>query len=624
MNLLDAELLEFGFRKEATEPAKSEPESYQLLLAKMKEIKADSDSKRYGLKHKKLRALMLKAPKDWVIDSPGEHHPGITHKGTGFKFHTNRRSIPWEVPIQEKAAAPDYVQALATTPAPSSLGIDSLKGYFQNYIQRFKSIGRDREVRQDILDGGKPDYYVRKLLRPSLASKNPVDRVISKLADDQTQNITAGAGYGGLAGAAGSAAVRSARAGLGRIGPSVLDLGAMTFQSPTAAPVIHQLLGAGPEAERLMGYLKSPLWAKYMLLGGHLSGVSAEMQQQARRLVFGLDPLFKSIPSRFGDVLPHAHRSEALDDQFVQRLAAGNSMGHTNISLADQPADAPWGGRVHNFAGSPTGGRVATFSLDEMMNSDWMDNPMAAVRLRPTAPVDQVKGLAAAQPIFNVQGVSEFTPPKYDRSVFIDAALREAAPELSSGGKSMLHPPLTRLLTWLGAGKGWAADQARSMAKDYAGAIHKTIIQPMNIATRRVKDPAMLEEISKSLTHGCRGHVCSTAAADVLNAANPSLLGQASRSVTPFDYVRKAGPGKSFEVLGLRLPNSFLVDNDGAWQTGKLLRSHLEKFTPAAIRAPLVAGLGATSLWAGGKAMSALSAPKSVDPRLSGMFAPKA
>jgi hypothetical protein len=65
-------------QKKATAPS---------VLDRLKAIKAESDRKNYARKHQLLRVLLQDYPSEFVIDSPGGKHPGITHSPTGFRMH---------------------------------------------------------------------------------------------------------------------------------------------------------------------------------------------------------------------------------------------------------------------------------------------------------------------------------------------------------------------------------------------------------------------------------------------------------------------------------------------------------------------------------------------------------
>ena len=110
-DLLDEELAELGF-KAAAVPTQ-EATDHTVTLDQLRQAKSHSDSRRYGLKHKLLQKLMRQSPGEWVVDQPGERHPGVTHVPTGFRLHTNRRTIPSEV---KSAETPDYIRAFHMTP----------------------------------------------------------------------------------------------------------------------------------------------------------------------------------------------------------------------------------------------------------------------------------------------------------------------------------------------------------------------------------------------------------------------------------------------------------------------------------------------------------------------------
>jgi hypothetical protein len=74
----------------------------QLLL----EAKAHSDAKRYGHKHFLINRSMTERPDEWVIDTPGGPHPGVTHLPTGFKLHMAASKIPPTIKVDSNYALP--------------------------------------------------------------------------------------------------------------------------------------------------------------------------------------------------------------------------------------------------------------------------------------------------------------------------------------------------------------------------------------------------------------------------------------------------------------------------------------------------------------------------------------
>ena len=63
------------------------------VLDQLRQAKDESDRKHYHKKHHILRELIAKSPNDWWMDSAG-HHPGVTHRPTGFRFHLPAAAIP--------------------------------------------------------------------------------------------------------------------------------------------------------------------------------------------------------------------------------------------------------------------------------------------------------------------------------------------------------------------------------------------------------------------------------------------------------------------------------------------------------------------------------------------------
>lgn len=66
-----------------------------IQLKKLKEAKKLSDRNDYEGKHKILKELLQKYPKDFKVDSSlNNKYVGLTHKPTNFKIHTPRTLIP--------------------------------------------------------------------------------------------------------------------------------------------------------------------------------------------------------------------------------------------------------------------------------------------------------------------------------------------------------------------------------------------------------------------------------------------------------------------------------------------------------------------------------------------------
>lgn len=66
----------------------------QPVLPTLQKAKEKSDSGDYRAKAALLNGLMRENPAQFVVDSTGPGHPGITHVPTGFKFHLPRTAIP--------------------------------------------------------------------------------------------------------------------------------------------------------------------------------------------------------------------------------------------------------------------------------------------------------------------------------------------------------------------------------------------------------------------------------------------------------------------------------------------------------------------------------------------------
>jgi hypothetical protein len=183
--MLEGELAELGFKQ--AEVPKQEPTDQTVVLDQLRQAKSHSDAKRYGLKHKLLQRLMRQAPGEWVVDQPGVHHPGVTHVPTGFRLHTNRRTIPSEV---KQAETPDYIRAFNATPLqPGDSWRTVAKNYLNAYRQKFRDIQSTRRYIDNRLLVGNPNANAIKLQRLiDPPPTNPIDAVVSKFAASESSS----------------------------------------------------------------------------------------------------------------------------------------------------------------------------------------------------------------------------------------------------------------------------------------------------------------------------------------------------------------------------------------------------------------------------------------------------
>lgn len=61
----------------------------ELLTAKL-----ESDRRNYAAKHSRLRAAILAAPQEFVVDSDQDGLVGLTHIPTGFRSHLPKQAVP--------------------------------------------------------------------------------------------------------------------------------------------------------------------------------------------------------------------------------------------------------------------------------------------------------------------------------------------------------------------------------------------------------------------------------------------------------------------------------------------------------------------------------------------------
>jgi len=74
------------------------------VIAKLKQLKAESDRHNWKAKHALIQELLMKYPDDFKVDSEDQHLVGLTHK-SGFRFHTPRRVLPsgWKSRLSPEA-----------------------------------------------------------------------------------------------------------------------------------------------------------------------------------------------------------------------------------------------------------------------------------------------------------------------------------------------------------------------------------------------------------------------------------------------------------------------------------------------------------------------------------------
>ena len=59
-------------------------------MSQLEQAAQASHRRDYKRKRHLLRQILGKDPSAFVVDQPGGKYPGVTHKATGWKYHTDR------------------------------------------------------------------------------------------------------------------------------------------------------------------------------------------------------------------------------------------------------------------------------------------------------------------------------------------------------------------------------------------------------------------------------------------------------------------------------------------------------------------------------------------------------
>lgn len=61
-------------------------------MSQLEQVAQASARRDYARKRHLLRQILGKDPDAFTVDQPGGKYPGITHKATGWKYHTDRQT----------------------------------------------------------------------------------------------------------------------------------------------------------------------------------------------------------------------------------------------------------------------------------------------------------------------------------------------------------------------------------------------------------------------------------------------------------------------------------------------------------------------------------------------------
>ena len=127
-------------------------------LKTLLDAKSHSDNKRYGQKHFLIQRSMTERPDEWVIDSPGGPHPGVTHVPTGFRLHMASSKIPPNITIDKTYALsqPDISETIGTQEKIAAFDRAELQALAQ-YLNKEQNAGLplnvpNSQLEQHILD----------------------------------------------------------------------------------------------------------------------------------------------------------------------------------------------------------------------------------------------------------------------------------------------------------------------------------------------------------------------------------------------------------------------------------------------------------------------------------------
>lgn len=440
-------------------------------------------------------------------------------------------------------------------------------------------------------DLGQPNLR-KQLETPKSSPVAVAGAALSKSAQDRdaTNAVQIAGGVGSLAGAGGI--LNSAR---GKATPSILDLGYQFWQSSdTSTKLLKQLAEAGvPAAElELLEKLavKSPLMFKAVLAGIPVRGVAKQTQQTLREAIFsslvtnpgraeqlatqapaavrpvgdlpGIPRIGQGIP-RIGAGIPQrdkipTKRSPPPVSKSIRETVTP-SVGDVNVYAYPNELTTPYGRMQHVLTGQPSHsairGREGYWETSGDIGRN-LTKDRLQILLRSKKPVDPEsiqRGISAIQQPYNTQQFQRtkahelFSPVNTDRT----------KPTFSEHifGRIAKAPDLRKQLGDLPL----IGPQLKRMLRNYAG-------QAKN----------------------CKGGICSSAVTDVLQQADPTIMGgRKPLEISPADFLRRTG--KDFDVAGMSVPKNLQA-------TKQLVLNHLMKAGPwasrAAVAAPLLAGGG--------------------------------
>ena len=405
-------------------------------------------------------------------------------------------------------------------------------------------------VRAMIVDTNEPSKQLAKSLGVGMQIKK------ADYYDDPSPAGRAAYGAGALASGVGAGAI--AATGVGKAAPSFLDIGQKMFTGPSSDAIVAAIEAQHPgEGLKIFNYAnKYPSVFKMMLTGVRVPGISPAAQSLARNYAFNIRPEH----SQLGDVLSFGPKEELQGVRSrVYHALVGSPMHHTAIGAPESQNKwfflAGRGQGVQNWEG------------------DLSDMGHAAVVMRPKTGIDPER-------------VTEGINKAYSKPYSPQVQHRLAAQELVSTPWSDRSKP-----TFLEKALGGLAD--------------------VKWIRRRVPaDIAKMMQANKILqgTHGksfAPGHACSTAAAEALQTAKPTLMeGKSPMGVSPTDFLRRIG--SDFDVVAQRLPSEMQSSR-------QLLANHLLKAGPMVARLALAAPLIAGSVYLGNKAISSNPVPSWLD-----------
>lgn len=397
-----------------------------------------------------------------------------------------------------------------------------------------------------------------------------------KMASDDDPSLlgtTARTGLGAFTAGTGlGAAAHLARTGHSRITPSLLQMGTQMVVDPEHGPAFQRAMienygQAGAAVVSLAE--KDPGRFRSLLAGRDLPGVSPAVREGLQKLVFGGG----AVADRPGDAMLHAPFKGEFEDPWTRALT-GTQFNHVAVMGS--------GGTIHDIDGGDRQVNHDRVPVEKWRGNNPYEHPY--VRLRPTGISDAEAHAAGHAPgqVYDAAGVKgdgKLIP--YNHKLKTDLQMREIVPELNAGGKNLLSSVFDRIAT-----RPKTVRTLASILPEPAG----RLLRGRGIA---------LKAEARAARQGvaCPGGVCSSLAANGVEAIKPGVLGFHPATASPGDFARSIGGAT--RPVEINLPTQYR-------NPAYLERQHLLRYGPLGLRAPAIAALGTAGLYGGYKGLEAV------------------